>query len=201
VKAPSTLSILDVGCGAGFLANDLAKAGYQVHGVDRSENSLEVARLHDLTQQVRYVLGDAYSLPFESHTLDAVTCMDFLEHVDSPERVIHEIARVLKPNGIFIFHTFNRNPLCHLVVIKGLEWFVRNTPPHLHVIGLFIKPKELREYCMKVGLQVQSMNGIRPIFSKAFFKMLFSGVVSDAFAFKIVRTTSLSYIGTAVKGA
>ena len=125
--------------------------------------------------------------------------MDFLEHVENPDQVIIEASRVLKPNGIFVFHTFNRNPLSHLVIIKGMEWFVKNTPPHLHVIRLFVKPAELKEYCRRAGMKVNQLNGIAPKLGLNFLKMIFTGVVPDGFQFKITQSTLLSYVGLAKK--
>jgi 2-polyprenyl-6-hydroxyphenyl methylase/3-demethylubiquinone-9 3-methyltransferase len=194
------LKVLDVGCGAGFLANDLAKSGLQVSGVDLSESSLKVAANHDDTKSVHYLVADAYQLPFADSSFDAVTCMDFLEHVDQPAAVIAEISRVLKPSGIFVFHTFNRNPIAHFVIIKGMEWFVKNTPPHLHIIRLFVKPSELKEYCVRANLRVTQMNGIAPKLTRAFFTLLATGIVPDSFQFRITNSTLLSYLGQATKG-
>ena len=98
----SDTKVLDVGCGAGFLSNELAKEGLQVTGVDLSEESLKVAQKYDETKKVHYQTADAYKLPFPDHSFDVLTAMDFLEHVEDPKLVIKEFSRVLKPNGVFI---------------------------------------------------------------------------------------------------
>src|SRR4030095_16771587 len=125
--------VLDVGCGAGFLANALAGSDFEVAGGDLSEESLEVARRRDGTGRVNYRRADALSLPFDEGEFDAVCAMDFLEHVPNPGEVIREAGRVLRKGGLFFFHTFNRNFLSWLFAIQGLRWFVRNTPKNLHV--------------------------------------------------------------------
>ena len=125
--------------------------------------------------------------------------MDFLEHVEEPDRVIKEFSRVLKPGGLFFFHTFNRNPLAWLIVIKLLEWFIKNTPKNMHVIRLFIKPKELESYCAKAGMSVLSMIGIRPVLSTIDWQMIRTGVVSKNMAFTLTKGTLLSYMGVAKK--
>jgi 2-polyprenyl-6-hydroxyphenyl methylase/3-demethylubiquinone-9 3-methyltransferase len=130
--------VLDVGCGAGIGANALALRGHDVCGVDLAGPALEVAARHDTTGRVRWIEADARALPFADDAFDAVTAMDFLEHVDAPERVVAECARVLAPGGLFFFHTFDRNLLSWLVVIKGVEWFVRNVPRDMHVLRCFI---------------------------------------------------------------
>ena len=71
--------------------------------------SLAVARQFDNTNSVNYDYGNAYELPYNDAHFDAVCCMDFLEHVEKPDRVIAEASRVLRSGGLFFFHTFNRN--------------------------------------------------------------------------------------------
>ena len=137
--------ILDVGCGAGFLCNELARKGYQVWGIDLSVQSLKVARRFDQTESVKYQVANAYELPFDDGSMEVITCLDFLEHVEDPQKVISECARVLKPGGLFFFHTFNKNILSWLLIIKAVEFFVKNIPKDMHVIDLFIKPQTLKE--------------------------------------------------------
>jgi 2-polyprenyl-6-hydroxyphenyl methylase/3-demethylubiquinone-9 3-methyltransferase len=197
---PSAVRILDVGCGAGFLANDLAQQGFRVTGLDASENSLAIARHHDATGTVQYRFGDACHLPFPDETFAAACAMDFLEHVEEPERIIAEIHRVLKPGGLFFFHTFNRNFIAWLFIIKGVEWFVKNVPRDLHILRLFMKPEELRAICERCNLRVESLQGFVPkIGQRAFWKMLWTGIVDDDFEFQFTHSTLTGYTGFAVK--
>lgn len=191
--------VLDVGCGAGFLANYLAARGLLVTGLDASAESLVVARRYDATGNVRYETGDAYQLPYPDAAFQTVCAMDFLEHVEQPARVVAECARVLKPGGLFFFATFNRNLIAWLVAIKGVEWFVKNTPPRLHQLRYFIKPAELRAMCATSGLRVTVLRGSAPKLNQAFWRMMLKGEVNDAFAFQFRRSTLTGYIGMAVK--
>lgn len=196
----SKARVLDVGCGAGLLSNHLAKAGLEVHGLDASQESLAVAERYDETKSVRYRLGDALALPYPDASFDVVCAMDFLEHVEDPATVVQEASRLLRPGGLFFFHTFNRNFLAWLVVIKGLEWFVKNTPRDLHVLRLFLKPKEVARFCANAGMAVSELHGSAPVvFSRAFWRMLFSGVVPTDFRFRFTRSTLIAYTGFAVK--
>lgn len=191
--------ILDVGCGAGFLCNEFAKKGFIVSGLDNSPESLKVATLHDQTGSVQYQTGDACDLPYEDGSMDVITSLDFLEHVERPQAVIQECARVLKPGGLFFYHTFNRNFLSWLLVIKAIEFLVKNTPKDMHVIELFITPEELKGYCLKAGLRVEEVTGLRPKFSTIPIKNFFSGVVPESLEFTFTSSLTLSYMGMAVK--
>lgn len=192
--------VLDVGCGAGFLSNAMAKAGHNVDGIDMSEESLAIAKKYDETKSVNYQIADAYKLPFEDEVFDAVSAMDFLEHVEEPGKVIEEVSRVLKPGGVFFFHTFSKNILAYLVVIKLVEWFLPKTPKHLHILRLFISPKQLEKMCVLANLNVKCLLGIRPILgNRSFWSSLLNRRVHKDFSFTFTGSTLISYIGYAQK--
>ncbi|MCS7078553.1 MAG: bifunctional 2-polyprenyl-6-hydroxyphenol methylase/3-demethylubiquinol 3-O-methyltransferase UbiG [Chloracidobacterium sp.] len=193
------VAVLDIGCGGGFLSNELARAGFVVTGLDQSAASLAVARDHDETGSVRYEVGDARALPYPDRAFSAVCAMDFLEHVEDPAAVIREAARVLRPGGLFFASTFNRNWLSWLMVVKGVEWFVRNTPPRMHLLRLFITPAEMKRYCMAAGLGNVSFRGIRPRFTRAFWRMLRTRVVPPDFAFTFTSALTTGYLVRAEK--
>lgn len=192
-------SVLDVGCGAGFLTNELALCGHHVTGVDSSASSLAIARQHDATKTVNYIEANAYKLPFDDNSFNVVCAMDFLEHIDNPSLVIQEISRVLRPGGKFIFHTFNRNFFSWFIIIKMVEWFIPNTPKNMHVLRLFIKPRELEQYCENSGMEVLELTGIRPVVNSIPVRQLFSGRVPTELRFEITSSLLTSYMGLAKK--
>lgn len=193
-------TILDIGCGGGLLTNTLAKAGHAVFGIDLSENSLEMGRQKDDTASVTYLQASAEALPFPDETFDVVCAMDLLEHVEDPALVIAEAGRVLKKNGLFFFHTFNRTFLSWLMVIKGVEWCVRDTPPHMHLYNFFITPDEIKEMCFAKQMKVEKIVGMIPdMKSIAFWKMVLLREVPDNFRFHFTSSLKTGYTGYAVK--
>ena len=141
LPAARDLKILDQGCGAGFVSNALARRGHQVTGIDLSAESLEVAAKRSPEGNPSYLCVDALQTGLDSASFDAVVSLDFLEHVEDPAAATREAARLLKPGGYYFFHTFNRNFISWLTVIKFVEWFVPNTPKHMHVLRLLSSPK------------------------------------------------------------
>ena len=193
------INIADIACGGGFLANDIAQEFSNITGLDASESSLETARKNDRSNRVKYVHGDAYNTPFEDNFFDVVCTMDFLEHIEDPQKIIDECARVLKPGGIFFFQTFNRNFISWLVVIKFMEWFVPNTPKNLHVKELFIKPCEIESMLLKSSFNLQELHGWGPRINKHFIKSILTRKVTKDFSFKISKRKTIGYIGYAYK--
>lgn len=203
--------VLDVACGAGLVGIPLAQAGFDVTGVDAAADAVAMARLAASDARVeadpaaepgaaRFRVGDAYALDAADATYDAVLLMDFLEHVERPGDIVAEAARVLRPGGVLVFHTFNRTWLAALFAIQGLTWAVRESPPNLHVYRLFVTPDEVRAMLDAARVQPVAMQGLRPdVASAAFWWTLWHRRVHPDFGF--VRTSSLQvgYMGAGVK--
>jgi 2-polyprenyl-6-hydroxyphenyl methylase/3-demethylubiquinone-9 3-methyltransferase len=193
-------NILDIGCGAGFLSNSLSRDKHQVTGIDTSESSLQVAAERDITKSVKYIQAEAEKIPFSDRSFDVVCAMDLLEHVFDVRKVIFEASRVLKKAGLFFFHTFNKNPLSYLTIIKGVDWFVPGAPKNMHVYSLFIRPKTLKRYCQNASLEVEYLMGFSPVFlSKDFFTLITRRRIHDRFPFKFTKSTLIGYSGIAKK--
>ncbi|NDD59090.1 MAG: 3-demethylubiquinone-9 3-O-methyltransferase [Chlamydiae bacterium] len=197
---PQPCRVLDVGCGGGLLSVPLALQGHLVTGIDLSEKSLIWAKSQDSTQSIEFLKADAQSLPFPDSFFDVVCAMDLLEHVPCPEKVIKESARVLKPGGLFFFHTFNKTFLSYLLVIKALEWFVKNTPKDMHLYSHFIKPATLEHWCKDQELSIESMHGLVPdLFHTSFWQTAFTREIHPSFRFVFSKSLMTGYVGYASK--
>jgi 2-polyprenyl-6-hydroxyphenyl methylase/3-demethylubiquinone-9 3-methyltransferase len=210
--SPTNLKVLDVGCGGGLLAEEFAKLGCDVTGIDRSLPTLATARAHAKSHglSIRYLPGNANSLPFDTGTFDVVYCCDVLEHVEDVSAVIAEISRVLKRGGVFFFDTINRTLLSKVVAIKAAqEWkLTRFVPRNVHVWDKFIRPAELAAILCKNSLQNSEFAGLSPrgnplSILTAFLKLKFGRLNFAQFGNAITlaksRDTSISYMGFAVR--
>ncbi len=154
---------LDVGCGGGILAEAMATAGAKVLGIDLSDKALAVARLHQLESgvDVDYRLSAAETLATEQPgRFEIVTCMELLEHVPEPASTIAACATLVKPGGLVVFSTINRNPKAYLFAVIGGEYLLRLLPRGTHDYARFIKPSELVGFARRAGLEADDLVGM-----------------------------------------
>lgn len=156
-------TIIDIGCGGGILTECLAKAGAHVTGIDMSEAGIAVAKQHakenELSINYQKIPAETFAEQ-HSHQFDIVTCMEMLEHVPDPSRVIAACATLLKPGGKCFISTINRNMKSYLLAILGAEYVLRLLPRGTHEYAKFIRPSELRQWAHQAKLSINTIKGI-----------------------------------------
>lgn len=157
--------VLDLGCAGGFMAEALARKGARVEGIDPSAAAIAAARAHAAAEglAVGYSVGVGEALPYPDGSFDAVVCVDVLEHVHDLGKVLEEVARVLRPGGLFLFDTIDRNPLAAFVVVTLAERVLGLLPRGAHDPELFIRPAELRGALEGLGFEVGRVRGLGPV--------------------------------------
>ena len=107
----SGLRLLDVGCGGGLFAEPLARLGATVVGIDPVAASIKVAQEHAKEEglSIEYRCGEAADLVAEGLTFDGVIHMEVVEHVAQPARFVAEVASLVKPGGLLVGATLNRD--------------------------------------------------------------------------------------------
>ena len=148
------LRILDIGCGGGLLAEPMARLGADVVGADAAERNIPVARVHaeqsGLTIDYRHTTAEAMAAAGER--FDAVLNMEVVEHVADPQGYLTACQELLKPGGLMICSTINRNPKSYLMAIVGAEHVMRWLPKGTHEWSKFITPDELYDLIRRAGL-------------------------------------------------
>jgi 2-polyprenyl-6-hydroxyphenyl methylase/3-demethylubiquinone-9 3-methyltransferase len=154
---------LDIGCGGGILAEAMTESGASVTAIDMAEAPLAVARLHLLESgaEVDYRRTTAEELAEgEQGQYDIVTCLEMLEHVPDPSRVVRSCAELVRPGGHVFFSTINRNPKSFVFAIVGAEYILRLLPKGTHEYEKFIRPSELEEWARESGLILKTSTGL-----------------------------------------
>ena len=182
------VEILDVGCGAGLLAEALAKQGFDVLGVDAGAEVTEAARSHAQGQELslEYRNATAEELVQEGLKFPVITALEIIEHVADPVEFLRSLAALLEPGGLLFLSTLNRTPKSFLTAKLGAEYILRLLPAGTHDWKKFVTPVELGHYCREVGLSLADTAGLS--FSPARRR------------FEVSRDLTVNYLAMAVSG-
>lgn len=156
------LRILDIGCGGGLLAEPMARLGADVVGADAAPRNIPVARLHaeqsGLTIDYRHTTAEDMAAAGER--FDVVLNMEVVEHVADPLAYLTACQELLRPGGLMICSTLNRNPKSYLFAIIGAEHVMRWLPKGTHDWKKFITPDELFDLITRAGLDPVDRKGM-----------------------------------------
>lgn len=184
------LRLLDIGCGGGLLCEPMARLGTTVVGVDAAPRNIPVAQIHaeqsGLT--IDYRVGTAEELAEAGEQFDIILNMEVVEHVADPQGYLTACQQLLKPGGLHICSTLNRNPKSYLFAIIGAEHVMRWLPRGTHDWAKFITPDELYTLLRDAGLEPVDRKGM------VFNPLGWSWSLSD-------RDLSVNYVTTSVKPA
>ena len=182
------LRLLDIGCGGGLLSEPMARLGATVIGADAAAGNIPVAQLHaeqsGLDIDYRNVTAEA--LAEASEQFDIILNMEVVEHVADPLAYLTACRQLLKPGGLMVCSTLNRNPKSYMAAIIGAEVVMRWLPRGTHDWHKFITPDELSELI--------SSSGLKPVDRKGFVfnPLLWTWSISD-------QDLSVNYVTASIK--
>ena len=156
------LRLLDIGCGGGLLSEPMARLGATVVGADAAPRNILVARLH--AEQAGLVIDyrhtTAEDLAAAGEQFDVVLNMEVVEHVSDPLAYLTACQQLLKPGGLMVCSTLNRNPKSYMMAIIGAEHVMRWLPKGTHDWSKFITPDELYDLIRQAGLDPVDRKGM-----------------------------------------
>ncbi|MEX5728007.1 2-polyprenyl-6-hydroxyphenyl methylase/3-demethylubiquinone-9 3-methyltransferase [Rhodovulum iodosum] len=148
------LRLLDIGCGGGLLSEPMARLGADVTGADAAERNIPVARIHAEQSglEIDYRHTTAEALAAAGEQFDVVLNMEVVEHVADPLTYLRACKALLKPGGLHLCSTINRNPKSFVMAIFGAEYVMRWLPKGTHEFNKFITPDELYALIEQAGM-------------------------------------------------
>ncbi|MCS6623016.1 bifunctional 2-polyprenyl-6-hydroxyphenol methylase/3-demethylubiquinol 3-O-methyltransferase UbiG [Roseibacterium beibuensis] len=184
------LRLLDIGCGGGLLSEPMARLGATVIGADAAERNIPVAKIHAEQSglEIDYRHTTAEALAAAGEQFDVVLNMEVVEHVADPLAYLTACRQLLKPGGLMVCSTLNRNPKSFAMAIVGAEYIMRWLPKGTHEWSKFITPDELYDLIRNAGLDPVDRKGF------VFNPIAWSWSISD-------RDLSVNYVTASIKPA
>lgn len=189
-KAPPSLSgltVLDIGCGGGLVAEPLARLGAEVTGIDPAPETIAAATTHakGAGLKIAYRPATAEQLADEAKQFDAVLLLEVVEHVPDVPAFLKRIAPLVKPGGIMVLSTLNRTLKAYALAIVGAEFILRWVPVGTHQWDRFVRPGELKTALRGAGLTLADTTG-----------MVYNPLAD---AWSLSADTDVNYFATATK--
>jgi 2-polyprenyl-6-hydroxyphenyl methylase / 3-demethylubiquinone-9 3-methyltransferase len=164
-KAPPSLTgltVLDIGCGGGLVAEPLARLGAEVTGIDPAPETIEAAKAHAAGGglKIRYEATTAETLADHGKQFDAVLLLEVVEHVPDVPAFLMRVAPLVTPGGMMILSTLNRTLKAYALAIVGAEYILRWLPVGTHQWERFVRPDELKAALGGAGLTLADTRGM-----------------------------------------
>lgn len=157
----SGLSILDIGCGGGLIAEPLARLGADVTGIDASADAIGIAAAHAVSAKLDIQYQNTAPEDLGGKPFDCVVSMEVIEHVEDAGLFMNATAALIRPGGLFVGATLNRT-LKSLALGKiAAEYVLGWVPPGTHDWRKFVRPSEFASLLRRAGLEVSDFTGVQ----------------------------------------
>jgi 2-polyprenyl-6-hydroxyphenyl methylase/3-demethylubiquinone-9 3-methyltransferase len=181
------LTVLDIGCGGGLVAEPLARLGAEVTGIDPAPENIEAAKAHarGARLEIAYRAETAEALAASGARFDAVLLLEVVEHVPDVPALLKAVAPLVKPGGMMIVSTLNRTLKAYALAIVGAELILRWLPLGTHNWDRFVTPDQLRAALKGAGLNLTDLTGL-----------VYNPLADE---WRLARDTDVNYFATAVR--
>jgi 2-polyprenyl-6-hydroxyphenyl methylase/3-demethylubiquinone-9 3-methyltransferase len=181
------LTVLDIGCGGGLVAEPLTRLGGEVTGIDPAAENVEAAKTHakGARLKIAYRAETAETLAAEGAQFDAVLLLEVIEHVPDVPEFLKAVAPLVKPDGVMILSTINRTLKAYALAIIGAEIILRWLPLGTHNFDRFVTPDELKRALRGAGLALTDLTG-----------MVYNPLADE---WRLARDTDVNYFATAAR--
>ncbi|MGH7002400.1 MAG: bifunctional 2-polyprenyl-6-hydroxyphenol methylase/3-demethylubiquinol 3-O-methyltransferase UbiG [Alphaproteobacteria bacterium] len=156
------LTLLDVGCGGGLMAEPMARLGFAVTAIDAAAKNIEVARRHALQSglEIDYRAETLESMVASGRRFDVVLGLEVVEHVADLNAFMAAVVAATKPDGLVILSTLNRTAKAFAFAIVGAEYVLGLLPRGTHDWRKFVRPSELAAAVRRAGARVTELAGM-----------------------------------------
>jgi 2-polyprenyl-6-hydroxyphenyl methylase / 3-demethylubiquinone-9 3-methyltransferase len=156
------LSLLDIGCGGGLVAEPMARLGFKVTAIDAAAEAIAVARAHagESGLKIDYRVATAESIAAEAHGFDAVLALEIVEHVADPDAFLATLGALVRPGAVLIGATLNRTLRSFALAIVGAEYVLSWLPRGTHDWQRFLRPSEFVLGLRRNGLATTRLAGV-----------------------------------------
>ena len=158
------LTLLDIGCGGGLVAEPMTRLGAHVTAVDAGEANIKTAMVHaeEAGLEIDYRHGTAEQLLEADgpEQFDVVLNLEVVEHVADPEAFLIDCARLVKPGGVMIVGTINRTARAFATAIFGAEYVLGWLPKGTHRFDKLVKPTEVEAALSQAGMTPAGAVGV-----------------------------------------
>ena len=184
------IKCLDVGCGGGLLSERIARLGASVTGIDITQNSIEIAKMHAFKSglNINYINTDI-SLFIENNSkkFDLVIASEVVEHLDNRSLFFEEVSKLLKNKGILILTTINKTAISLLFAKFMAENILKLLPKGIHDFEKFVSPETLIDEAKPNKIYLDEIVGFKPIIG---ISSEFKPIIKD---FKFTNFLNVNY--------
>jgi 2-polyprenyl-6-hydroxyphenyl methylase / 3-demethylubiquinone-9 3-methyltransferase len=156
------LSLADIGCGGGLVAEPMRRLGFTVSGIDAGAEAIAAARAHAEASglAIDYRVADVTALARGGERFDVVLALEIIEHVADCDAFLAALGTLVKPRGALIGATLNRTPQAFALAVVGAEYMLDWLPRGTHDWRRFVRPSEFAAGLRRAGLMTDRLAGL-----------------------------------------